>query len=507
MFEALFSQATAPITVISTDEPVYTVVAANEQYKHLSNYSGDIIGKPVTAFLQTFGELSDEYITQLKNGLYKAASTGQQVDLPAIHIGNDVSGGKKWQQLQVTPVINAGNVDYLMCIMRHVTENELLKKDLHQLQHEINSARNYLDQLNTEADRYKSDRTNALDIGQHYMRSVLDALPHIAWTNDADGNVTFYNKRWYEYTGLTPEKVIEEGWINVIHPDDVAHCVDSFRQALKSGEPSEYEVREKGADGIYRWYLVRINAVMSPSGDIDHWLGTATDIDSIKQLEQQKDDFISIASHELKTPITSLKASLQLLDKMKGKQSVETIARLISQSRKSAQRIGALVEDLLNMSKLRHNEIKLNKKVFVMSELLNACCNPVSIMGKHAINITGDLTLKVLADESSIDQVVVNLLNNAVKYAAQSSKINFNIEKDGKMVKISISDDGPGIPRDVLPHLFNRYYRVRYAGYQASGLGLGLYICAEIIKRHGGVIDVKSELGRGSTFWFTLPMA
>ena len=126
--------------------------------------------------------------------------------------------------------------------------------------------------------------------------------------------------------------------------------------------------------------------------------------------------------------------------------------------------------------------------------------------GKHNLVFGGDRDLEIHADEHRIDQVVVNFVNNAVKYAPDSKDICLNVEKIGNMAKISVKDTGPGIAPDKIPHLFSRYYRADYSGSQYSGLGLGLYISAEIVKRHGGEIGVDSELGKGSTFWFKLPI-
>jgi signal transduction histidine kinase len=237
-----------------------------------------------------------------------------------------------------------------------------------------------------------------------------------------------------------------------------------------------------------------------------HWIGTATDIDALKKLQQQKDDFISIASHELKTPITSLNASLQLLDRVKDNPSSKVLPPMISQARKSMQKISKLVDDLLNVGRIQKGQLPLNKTTFTISKLLNACCNPIILAGKHKFHIICDKELKVYADEHRIDQVMTNLINNAVKYAPNSTDISLIIQKEQNVVKVSVKDSGPGIPKDKLPHLFDRYYRVNSTGYQTSGLGLGLYISSEIIKRHGGEIGVESELGKGSTFWFTLPL-
>ena len=234
-------------------------------------------------------------------------------------------------------------------------------------------------------------------------------------------------------------------------------------------------------------------------------LGTLLDITQFKRLQQQKDDFLSIASHELKTPITSLKASLQLLERMKDNPLPVMLPRLIDQSTRSMQKISALVEDLLNVSRANESQLKLNKKEFNIAELLDNCCNHIRVAGKYILTTQGDKSLMVYADEHAIDQVLVNLVNNAVKYAPESLEIFLIIEKENDMVKISVKDTGPGIAPDKLPDLFQRYYQVDAAGYRNSGLGLGLYISAEIVKKHGGQIGVVSELNKGTTFWFTLP--
>lgn len=225
----------------------------------------------------------------------------------------------------------------------------------------------------------------------------------------------------------------------------------------------------------------------------------------MKEAEQRKDDFISIASHELKTPLTSLKASLQLMDKMKEQASPPILFRLIDQCNRSMARITTLVEDLLNTSRSRESQLHLTKNHFDITELLKNCCSHIRLDGFHELVLEGDHPLQVFADEHRIDQVIVNLVNNAVKYAPKSKQIFFKIEMLAGKVKVSVRDTGPGIAPEKQSHLFERYYRADESG-QYSGLGLGLYISAEIIRRHNGEIGVESTPGCGSTFWFTLPL-
>jgi PAS domain S-box-containing protein len=295
-----------------------------------------------------------------------------------------------------------------------------------------------------------------------------------------------------------------EMFASVIHPDDKATRIAAHEAAVKSGKLF-YEARVLHSDGSTHWVRVQ-GKVYYKEGKAIRILGTLLDITEFKRLQQQKDDFISIASHELKTPITSLKASLQLLERVKNDPTSELIPKLIDQSSRSMHKISALVEDLLNVSRASKTELKLNKTTFTIAEMLNSCCSHVRIAGKHQLIVQGDLQLRVTADEHSIDQVVVNLVNNAVKYAPESKDIFMMISREGDMAKIAVRDTGPGIAPEKITHLFDRYYRAESSGFQNSGLGLGLYICSEIIKRHGGDIGVESELGQGSAFWFTLPL-
>ena len=338
------------------------------------------------------------------------------------------------------------------------------------------------------------------------LQLLADNMSQLAWMADETGYIFWYNQRWFDYTGTTLEEMEGTGRNKVLHPDEIARVVEKYEHDFKKGIVWEDTFQLRAKDGTYRWFLSRAIPFKDESGKVTRWFGTNTDITQERALAQQKDDFISIASHELKTPITSLKASLQLMDRMKDKPSAVMLPKLIDQSNRSMQKLAGLVEELLNSSRLTEGQLHLSKTTFKVSELLEGCCHHVRIAGKHNLVFGGDRDLEIYADEHRIDQVVVNFVNNAVKYAPDSIDICLNVEKDGNMAKISVKDTGPGIEPDKIPHLFSRYYRADYSGSQYSGLGLGLYISAEIVKRHGGQIGVDSELGKGSTFWFTLPI-
>jgi len=338
------------------------------------------------------------------------------------------------------------------------------------------------------------------------LQLLADNISQLAWMSDETGNIFWYNQRWFDYTGTTPEEMEGTAPDKILHPDEITRVIQKYERDFEKGIIWEDTFQLRAKDGTYRWFLSRAIPFKDESGKITRWFGTNTDITQERALAQQKDDFISIASHELKTPITSLKASLQLMDRMKDNPSAPMLPKLIDQSNRSMQKLGTLVEELLNSSRLTEGQLHLSKTTFKVSELLEGCCHHVRVAGKHNLVFGGDKDLEIYADEHRIDQVVVNFVNNAVKYAPDSKDICLNVEKIGNVAKISVKDTGPGIEPDKIAHLFSRYYRADYSGSQYSGLGLGLYISAEIVKRHGGQIGVDSELDKGSTFWFTVPI-
>jgi PAS domain S-box-containing protein len=280
--------------------------------------------------------------------------------------------------------------------------------------------------------------------------------------------------------------------------------LEKMLDGLTGESTLDFDGRFQTPEGLIKWVNLQGKTEHGPDGKADRILGTIYDITKEKLAERHKDDFISIASHELRTPITALKASLQLMDKIK--QSGNTkLANLVDQANRSMNKISLLIDDLLNASKMNEGQLQLKYTKFNVFAAIEECCHYVTAAGSFNIITEGDLDAEVVADSERIQQVVVNFVNNAMKYAPESKNIYIRVVKEESGLKISITDQGPGIPEEKIPFIFDRFYRADIYGGQYSGLGLGLYICAEIIKKHKGQIGVESELGKGSTFWFSLP--
>lgn len=290
-----------------------------------------------------------------------------------------------------------------------------------------------------------------------------------------------------------------------ILPEHRRRIKDLVKESIKTNQiyKAEYPVQWK--DGSIHWIQAHGLPRFNDEGIADRMVGMNADITDKKLAEQRKDDFLSVASHELKTPLTAVRASIQLLNRIKEKPYSPMHIRLIEQSDRGIEKMCMLIDDLLNMSRLGQDQLMLEYQTFNLHEMLSKSCHHVRLEGKHKLILRGDELLEIYADEHRIEQVVINLVNNAVKYAKGSREIHIFTEAEPEYVKISVRDFGQGISEAVIPHLFDRYYRAEHAGKSYSGLGLGLYICSEIIKKHSGKIGVDSKIGEGSTFWFTLP--
>jgi PAS domain S-box-containing protein len=226
-----------------------------------------------------------------------------------------------------------------------------------------------------------------------------------------------------------------------------------------------------------------------------------------KELNNKKDEFISVASHELRTPLTSIKASLQFLSTLINKgDDLGKVKHFLNKADSNINKLTRLIGDLLDVSRIEEGQLMLNRSDFNISKLIDEVTEQFNLSGTYEIIIQGRKDLVINADIQRIEQVLVNFLNNAIKYAPDSRRILINIEVATNMTKVSVQDFGIGISKEKLPYLFDRYYRVENMDNQFSGMGIGLYICDEIIKRHGGAIGVESFLQKGSTFWFSIPI-
>jgi signal transduction histidine kinase len=221
--------------------------------------------------------------------------------------------------------------------------------------------------------------------------------------------------------------------------------------------------------------------------------------------EAKKDEFFNMVSHEFKTPLTNIKAINQLLEKTTD--CTNKNYPFILNANNSIKRLEKLIEDLLDVTKINSGQIDLNVAAFYFADALtNSIVNVQLSATQHEILLDNSVKLLYTGDQFRIEQVLINLLNNAIKYSPNANKVLVKAKIEAGRIIVNVQDFGIGIAKEDLDQLFQRFYRVSKTAMNYQGVGLGLYIASEIVKKHNGTFTIESEPGKGSSFCFSLPL-
>ena len=362
--------------------------------------------------------------------------------------------------------------------------------------------------LNNHLEDTVKGRTKELLLSREHFKFLANNIPVIVWSARADGTMNYFNQRWFEYTGLSLADSENHGWKAVLHPDDVTNTETIWNRSIETGAPYQNEYRfKRGADGKFRWHLGKALPFIGEEGKIEGWFGTCTDIEDQKRAMDKKDEFIGIASHELKTPLTSLKGYLQLISKYKKDEVPADVKQFIGKADEAIGKLQNLVNDLLDVSKIQKGKLQFSKSTLNISNVIHSCVESANhIYPTYNITCTTAEGLFVLGNFERLEQVVMNFINNSVKYSPVNKDITVNAQRVDDCVRVSVTDNGIGLTENQMELIFERFYRVDDKNFSASGLGMGLYISSEIIKAHHGNIGVESTFNKGSKFYFTLPL-
>ena len=356
------------------------------------------------------------------------------------------------------------------------------------------------------------------------FRQLADAMPQIVFTAQPDGHVDYYNRRWYEYTGIA-DVAPSDSWQKVVTGEWLARVERRWRDALESGKPYEIECPLRRHDGEYRWHLGRAVPIRDDSGRIVRWFGTNTDIHERKQYEQEiqaahaeakrasrmKDEFLATLSHELRTPLNAILGwahILQLKAQLPGDlvQGVQVIER-------NARAQGRIIEDLLDMSAILSGKVRLEESRVDLAELARAAIDtarPTAAAKQIALQVSIEAPeATVRGDVHRLQQVLWNLLSNAIKFTPPGGHVRVSLVRTNGYYELCVSDTGEGIPAEFLPFMFDRFRQADATqARRHGGLGLGLSIVRQLVELHGGTVRAASEgPGRGSAFYIRLPIA
>jgi PAS domain S-box-containing protein len=349
------------------------------------------------------------------------------------------------------------------------------------------------------------------------FRNMADASPVLLWMSRTDGLCTFFNQTWLAFTGRTLEEEWGVGWAENVHFEDLEACMATYLEAFGARRVFEMEYRLRRKDGAYRWILDRGTPRYAPDGRFEGYIGSCVDITERRALEAElrtaievRDDFLSVASHELGTPLTALKLHVEKLKRMLSPTRptapdadlLEARADLIGQE---VTRLGRLVGTLLDTTRLALGEWPLHLERLELGPLVDRVVRelgPVAEKAQCAVSMNNRATLYGRWDQSRLEQALTNVLSNAFKYGA-GGPVEVTVDGEGSTASARVRDHGVGLPPDEQELIFQRFGRAPHTrGY--GGLGLGLWIARQSVEAMGGTIRVHSVPGEGATFEIVL---
>jgi two-component system, sensor histidine kinase and response regulator len=379
--------------------------------------------------------------------------------------------------------------------------------------------------------------------GAERYNFLADTVPQIIWTARPDGGLDYYNKAWFDYTGLTLEETKDWGWGVVLHPDDLQHAIDRWTRSFTTGENYEVEYRFKRAsDGAYRWHLGRALPMRDELGEIVQWVGTCTDIDDarcskemlqtandelgLRVLERTselhaakeaaetanraKSEFLANMSHEIRTPMNGIIGMTDLaLETELNRDQREYLGMVKS----SAHSLLGLINDILDFSKIEAGKLELESIEFSLRDCVGGMLKPLGIRAdQKGLELVADIHSGVpdqlIGDSMRLRQILINLTDNAIKFTERGEIVisvsSQSITDDESELHFSVSDTGIGIPQEKQKAIFEAFAQADGSTTRTyGGTGLGLSIASQLIQKMGGRIWIESNVGEGTTFHFT----
>ncbi|GEJ58408.1 hybrid sensor histidine kinase/response regulator [Anaeromyxobacter diazotrophicus] len=350
------------------------------------------------------------------------------------------------------------------------------------------------------------------------LRALADSMPQLAWTARPDGYIDWYNRRWYAYTGTTPERMEGWGWQEVHDPASLPAVLRRWRESVATGSPFEMEFPLRGADGRFRRFLTRVYPLRDEGGAVVQWFGTNTDVtelveaqEALREADRRKDDFLGMLSHELRNPLAPIRNSIYILRHAEA--SSEQAARAQRVIERQAEHLTRLVDDLLDVTRIARGKTELRRSRFdLLDVVLRAADDFRAMLDERGVALRVELPsagLPVDADETRLTQVVGNLLHNAAKFTRRGDQVTLAVRAAGGEAEIAVRDTGVGIDAALLPNVFQPFVQgARTLARTEGGLGLGLALVKGLVDLHGGSVRVESAgEGQGAEFTVRLPLA
>lgn len=352
-----------------------------------------------------------------------------------------------------------------------------------------------------------TERKKAEDVLSR-LAAIVESSDDAIISKDLKGIVQSWNKGAERLYGYTESEILGKS-IAKIFPEDRKEEFYEMMEVINMGEAIDhFETKRVSKNGRLIDVSLSIAPLKDANGKVIGASAIGRDISESKELERRKDAFIGMASHELKTPITTMKAFVQILQKKLEPLKDAKLEYFLDKTNQQLDRLTDLISSLLDLSKIQSGQLDLNKEKFDFDSLISTAVEDIQgLANNHKIQVKGKSGYIVYGDKHRILQVMTNLLNNAIKYSPGAEKVVIKILPDENKVTVAVQDFGIGISKVHQKRIFDRFFRASGASEKTfPGLGIGLYISSQFIHRHGGKIWVDSAKQKGSTFYFSIPL-
>ncbi|MEO6832327.1 MAG: chemotaxis protein CheB [Chitinophagaceae bacterium] len=410
--------------------------------------------------------------------------------------------------------------------MRSITEDqEVANEELQSGNEELQSSNEEMQSLNEELETSKEelqstneeltivnselmDKQEQLNVARHYSENIIATIRDPLIVLDKNLRIKTASASFYKKFNTTEEETEGKLFYEIQSNQWDDEVMRSLLEKIlpEKEQLSDFEIIFKFPLLGERHMLLNGRQIIDETTAQKLILLAIEDITDQKIKEHEKDDFISIASHELKTPLTTAKGYIELLLLSLNEEN-GGLFLYASKADYAINRLQALIAELLDVGKMQHGKFDYNITTFDFNKLIDETIEDVQLnTSSHQIIKTGTVSIEIAGDKDRLQQVLINLLTNAIKYSPTCNEVLVNVTVKDKLLQASIKDYGIGISSQHLDRIFERFYRVQEQARHFQGMGIGLYISYEIIKRHQGKMWAESELGKGSTFYFTIPV-
>ncbi|WP_129714827.1 PAS domain-containing sensor histidine kinase [Pedobacter sp. SYP-B3415] len=491
-FELLIKALDSSVSgIIITDhkQPDNPIIYCNAAFEKITGYArAEIIGHNCR-FLQ--GKDRAQQARQ------RIATAVEQEKECRVEIRNYRKNGDLfWNELYMSPVRDAsGTVTHFIGVQNDVT----LRK---------NAERELIEQKALMEKRVE-ERTAELRDSEAFLSSIIQTVRESLLVLDPDFRVLSANNHFLRTFKVNSQETVGMPLYELgNHQWDIARLKELLIKILPTNNPViDFEVEHDFPHIGRKLMLLNAYRVELEGQYKDQILLAIEDITEKRDIERRKDDFLSIASHELKTPLTTVKGFMQMLGQLRPADASERYDMIFGKVTLSIDRLNALISELLDVSRIQSGNIEIHHDFFDFGKaVLEAVESIQNTSSSHQIEVSGTVEVEVMGDETHIVQVITNLLSNAIKYSPDADKVSVHMSRVSDFVKVSVTDYGLGIAPEDQSKVFDRFFRGQELQKRFSGMGIGLYICDQIVKSHGGTLWVDSVLGKGSTFSFTIPV-